>query len=134
MSHVNSQVQGASGITGWAITNLIIQGYPSPNTFGSVTALTNRPLTREAAQWPESSKLDIVSGINIMTDKGQAGLEDELKAKVKHLPEITHVYFFGKEPRFVNSKMILTFRLSVCHGPRWCEGSRCQQGDVVSSD
>ena len=95
----NSQeLTGASGITGWAITNLIIQGYPTPETFGSVTALTNRPLTREAAQWPESDKLDIVSGINIMTDKGQAGFEEELKTKVKHLPEITHVYFFGEAP------------------------------------
>jgi hypothetical protein len=34
-----------------------------------------------------------------MTDKGQAGFEEELKARVKHLPEVTHVYFFGEEPR-----------------------------------
>lgn len=96
---------GASGITGWAITNLIIQGYPTPETFGSVTALTNRPLSREAAQWPESSKLDVISGINIMTEKGQSGFEDELKAKVKHINEITHVYFFGmSHPRVYDQR------------------------------
>jgi hypothetical protein len=92
----DSYLAGASGITGWAITNLILQGYPSPDTFASVTALTNRPLSPEAAQWPPSPKLDVVSGIDILTDKGQSGLEAELKAKVKHISEITHVYFFGK--------------------------------------
>lgn len=91
-----SSHSGSSGITGWAITNLILNGYPTPDTFESVTALTNRPLTAEAAQWPESPKLQVVSGINILTDKGQAGLEDELKEKVKHIREVTHVYFFGE--------------------------------------
>ncbi|KAK0385088.1 hypothetical protein NLU13_7566 [Sarocladium strictum] len=84
-------VFGASGITGWAITNLILQGYPSPDTFASVTALTNRPLTAEQALWPESDKLQILSGIDIL----KPGLEDELKSKVKNIAEITHVYFFA---------------------------------------
>jgi len=113
MAPNHALVFGASGITGWAITNLIIQGYPTPETFGSVTALTNRPLSREAAQWPESDKLDIVSGINILTDKGQAGFEEELKAKVKHLPEVTHVYFFayvmdpdGEKEVAINKEML----------------------------
>lgn len=87
---------GASGITGWAITNLILNGYPTPESFGSVTALTNRPLGAEQAQWPESEKLQVVSGIDILTQKGQSGLEDELKSKVKHINEVTHVYFFGR--------------------------------------
>ena len=34
-----------------------------------------------------------------MADRGQAGLEKQLKAKVKHLPNITHVYFFGEKPQ-----------------------------------
>lgn len=95
MAPNHALVFGASGITGWAITNLILEGYPSPDTFASVTALTNRPLSVEAAQWPASPKLDIVSGIDILTDKGQAGLEEELKAKVKRIGDITHVYFFA---------------------------------------
>ena len=60
-----------------------------------MTALTNRPLTREIAQWPESNKLQIVSGLDLLTDKGQEGLEEEMKEKVKGIEKVTHVYFFG---------------------------------------
>ncbi|KAH7000002.1 hypothetical protein EDB80DRAFT_726028 [Ilyonectria destructans] len=95
MSSNHALVFGASGITGWAITNLILKGYPTPDTFESVTALTNRPLAAEAAQWPSSSKLQIVSGIDILTPKGQSGLEEELKSKVTHMSKVTHVYFFA---------------------------------------
>lgn len=82
---------GASGITGWSITNLILEGYPTPESFASVSALTNRPLSAEAAQWPQSPKLQIVSGIDILAPT----LEEELTSKVKHMSEITHVYFFA---------------------------------------
>ena len=87
---------GASGITGWAIVNDILNGFPTPETFDSVTALTNRPLSPEAAQWPASPKLQVVSGVDILTSKGQEGLEAELKEKVKNIDHITHVYFFGE--------------------------------------
>ncbi|KAM0255701.1 hypothetical protein ACHAPA_012384 [Fusarium lateritium] len=80
---------------GWATTNLILKGYPTPDVFESVTALTNRPLSAEAAQWPTSNKLQIVSGIDILTPKGISGLADELRSKVKYVAEITHVYFFA---------------------------------------
>ena len=40
-----------------------------------------------------------------MTDKGQNALEEQLKAKVKHLPDITHVYFFGAKPRFIHKEV-----------------------------
>ncbi|KAH6976936.1 hypothetical protein BKA56DRAFT_632876 [Ilyonectria sp. MPI-CAGE-AT-0026] len=95
MSSNHALVFGASGITGWAITNLILNGYPTPDTFESVTALTNRPLAAVAAQWPSSPKLQIVSGIDILTPKGQSGLEEELKSKVTHMSKVTHVYFFA---------------------------------------
>ena len=87
---------GASGITGWAITNQILNGYPSPDAFASVTALTNRPLSVEASQWPQSPKLQIVSGIDILNPKGQEALNAELREKVKNVEKISHVYFFGK--------------------------------------
>ncbi|KAH7133400.1 hypothetical protein B0J13DRAFT_562310 [Dactylonectria estremocensis] len=95
MSSNHALVFGASGITGWAITNLILNGYPAPDAFESVTALTNRPLTAEAAQWPTSPKLQVVSGIDILTQKGQSGLEEELKSRVTHMRQVTHVYFFA---------------------------------------
>lgn len=89
--------KGASGITGWAITRLILEGYPTADTFDSVTALTNRPLTAQDALWPaDSPKLQIVSGVDILTLKGQEGLEAELKERVKNASKITHVYFFGE--------------------------------------
>ncbi|KAF7537188.1 hypothetical protein G7054_g3886 [Neopestalotiopsis clavispora] len=88
-------VFGASGITGWAITKAILDGYPTADTFASVTALTNRPLSIEDALWTESPKLDVVSGLDLLTSKGQAGLEAELKERVKHAGEITHLYFFA---------------------------------------
>jgi hypothetical protein len=87
--------QGASGITGWAIVKAILDGYPTEDTFASITALTNRPLSLEDALWTKSPKLDVVSGIDLLTSKGQEGLEAELKAAVQHSGEITHVYFFG---------------------------------------
>jgi hypothetical protein len=86
---------GASGITGWAITNAILEGYPDEKTFSKVTALTNRPLSIEAAQWPASAKLQVVSGLDLLTSKGQEGLNAELKSKVQGIETVTHVFFFG---------------------------------------
>ena len=94
--YVPDTITGASGITGWAITNALINGYPDETTFSEVTALTNRPLTPEAAQWPASEKLQVVSGLDLLTEKGQEGLEAEMKAKVKGVETVTHVFFFGE--------------------------------------
>lgn len=97
--NVHSHISGASGITGWAITNALLNGYPNPSAFSKVTALTNRPLSREAAQWPESEKLQVVSGLDLLTSKGQEGLNAEMKEKVKGIENVTHVYFFGESKR-----------------------------------
>ncbi|KAI3550727.1 SirQ [Colletotrichum abscissum] len=84
---------GSSGITGWAIVNAILQGYPSQDTFDSVTALTNRPISSETTQWPVSEKLHVVSGVNILTPGGQEAFETDIRNKVENLRKITHVYF-----------------------------------------
>ena len=90
---------GASGITGWAVVNQIVaRGYPSPETFASVTALTNRPLSPEASQWPPSPKLDVVSGVDVLNPGGQAALEEDMRARVGRIGDVTHVYFFGECP------------------------------------
>ncbi len=86
---------GASGISGWAVTNALLSDYPSPDAFSKVTALTNRPLSKEQAQWPESSKLQLVSGIDLLTSKGQEGLEEEMKSKIADISTVSHVYFFS---------------------------------------
>jgi hypothetical protein len=88
---------GASGISGWAITNQLLKGYPTPESFSQVTALTNRPLSAEATLWPQSEKLQMHSGIDLNTDKGQQGLEQELKSKIKGIENVSHVFFFGRK-------------------------------------
>jgi hypothetical protein len=95
-----TEITGASGITGWAITNALINGYPDEKTFSKVTALTNRPLTAEQALWLALEKLQIVNGLDLLTDKGQQGLEAEMKAKVMDIETVTHVYFFGQQNNF----------------------------------
>ncbi|KAK3691343.1 hypothetical protein LTR37_018704 [Vermiconidia calcicola] len=87
-------VFGATGIQGWAIVNQMLEGYPSEDAFEKVTALTNRPIT-EKMLWPESKKLQIVSGINLLTDKGQEGLEQEMKERIPSIETVTHMFFFA---------------------------------------
>ena len=87
-------VFGATGIQGWAIVNQILKGYPSHDAFDKITALTNRPITDEIL-WPESKKLQIVSGINLLTDKGQEGLEKAMREKIPDVESVTHMFFFG---------------------------------------
>jgi len=98
MPENHALVFGASGITGWAITNQILKGYPEADTFKKVTALTNRPLKQEATLWPTSEKLQLVSGLDLMNEKGQQALEDEMKSKIKDVDTVTHVFFFGVFP------------------------------------
>ncbi|KAG2419077.1 hypothetical protein HFD88_002181 [Aspergillus terreus] len=92
-SNNHALVFGASGITGWAIVNAILNGYPSPDAFSKVTALTNRPLSAEQAQWPSSSKLQLVSGIDLQSDPET--LQRELRTHVKDIETVSTVYFFA---------------------------------------
>lgn len=87
-------VFGATGIQGWAIVNQILNGYPTEDAFEKVTALTNRPIT-ETMLWPESKKLQVVSGINLLTDKGQDGLVKEMEENIPNVKSVTHMFFFG---------------------------------------
>ncbi|GAQ08539.1 hypothetical protein ALT_5860 [Aspergillus lentulus] len=64
----------------WAIVHEIPNDYPSPTTFDYVTALTNRSLSRDVAQWSSSDKLQVVSGLDLLRGD-QASLEDEIKKK-----------------------------------------------------
>jgi hypothetical protein len=95
MAGHHALIFGASGITGWAIANQILEGYPTPETFSKVTALTNRPLKPEATLWPQSEKLQLVSGLDLNNPAGQKALEEELKKAVKGIETVSHVFFFG---------------------------------------
>ncbi|KAJ5697819.1 hypothetical protein N7488_011503 [Penicillium malachiteum] len=90
----NALVFGASGITGWAIVNAILNDYPSPEILSRVNALTNRPLPPDVAQWPQSEKLNVVSGLDLLRGN-QVDLERSLKERVPEIEKTTHVYFFA---------------------------------------
>jgi uncharacterized protein YbjT (DUF2867 family) len=88
-------VLGASGITGWAIVNELLNDYPAPGVFKHVTAITNRPLSSEAAGWPKDSRLQTISGIDLL--KGtQEELEETLRQKIQGIDNVTEVFFNGK--------------------------------------
>lgn len=87
-------VFGASGISGWAIVNQLLAGYPSKTAFHRITALTNRPLPPEIAQWPSDSRLNVVSGIDLL-DGSQDTLEKVMKEKIRGIESTTQVFFFS---------------------------------------
>jgi nucleoside-diphosphate-sugar epimerase len=92
MAEKHALVFGASGITGWAIVNELLTNHPDAQRFTKVTAVTNRPFPAHISRWPKSSKLDIVSGIDIL--KGdQNDLDREMKRDIKGISAVTHVYF-----------------------------------------
>ena len=88
-------VFGASGISGWAIVNQILSDYPAKGVFSAVTALTNRPLPAEYALWPKDSRLDVVSGLDLMKGS-QEDLEASMKEKIKGIENVTQVFYFCK--------------------------------------
>ena len=86
-------ILGASGILGWATVNAILSGYPSRDAFSKVTAVVNRPLTREVAQWPEDPRLEIFSGVDLLKGS-QEDLEKVMKEKIKSIETVNQVFFF----------------------------------------
>ncbi|KAL2867425.1 uncharacterized protein BJX67DRAFT_372039 [Aspergillus lucknowensis] len=87
-------VFGAAGLLGWAVVNQLLSGYPSSKPFSRVTAVLNRPVSREELYWPSGSvSLHIVSGINLLQGTGN-DLAKQLKEKVIGADGITHVFYF----------------------------------------
>jgi hypothetical protein len=86
-------VAGASGISGWALVNTLLSNYPKAGVFSKITALTNRPLPKDVSQWPEDSRLNVISGIDLL--KGDQGnLEKNLAENIEDVKTVTHLYFF----------------------------------------
>jgi nucleoside-diphosphate-sugar epimerase len=88
-------VFGASGVTGWAFVNELLNDYPAKGIWDSVYALTNRPLTAKAAMWPDDPRLHLVSGVDLL-EGNQQDLESKLKSQVQGIKEVTHVYYLGQ--------------------------------------
>lgn len=89
-------VMGASGITGWAIVNQLLRGYPRKGIFSKVTAVTNRPLSPQGTLWPQSDSLRLVSGLDLASGS-QEDLQSKMKCKIKDIENVTDVYFYGEQ-------------------------------------
>ncbi len=104
-------VFGASGVAGWGVVDQLLSNYPNPGTFSRVTALVNRPLTREQSHWPQPSPLhpefNLVSGINL-AEGGVLELSEILEKEVRDLESVTHMFYFGKQKKFHEIPMIPT--------------------------
>ncbi|KAL4985904.1 hypothetical protein BDW68DRAFT_198455 [Aspergillus falconensis] len=87
-------VFGASGITGWGVVNALLSDYPTPDAFDRVTALTNRPLSAEDSGWAASKKLNVVSGLDLLSGE-QATLEEKIRQQVPQIGTVSHLYFFA---------------------------------------
>lgn len=98
---------GATGIQGWAIVKQLLNDYPSADAFDRVTALSNRPVP-ENVLWPASGKLHMTSGIDLLTDDGQEGLEKNFKANIANIDSVSHVFFCGKTCLACAEPLILT--------------------------
>ncbi|RDW77831.1 hypothetical protein BP6252_05884 [Coleophoma cylindrospora] len=82
-------VFGASGITGWAITNEALS-YPTSTTFDSIVGLTSRKLSLEASGLPLDPRLELYDGLDLSRDVNSIV---EYLRKIKHVESFTHVYF-----------------------------------------
>jgi hypothetical protein len=82
-------VFGASGITGWAITNSALS-YPTSSTFRRVVGLTSRPLSMEDSGFPRDPRLRLYSGLDLSQDA--FSIAKYLKS-TENINDITHVYF-----------------------------------------
>ncbi|KAK6366868.1 hypothetical protein LTS17_010419 [Exophiala oligosperma] len=112
-------VFGASGITGWAIVNQLLSNSPEAQAFSKVSAVTVRPISAEKALWPDSSKLSIYSGIDLIRLNAE-GTKDVLKQKIPDIDTVTHVFFNSykwvedpKEESIVNSSMLEKATMAV---------------------
>ncbi|GFP55947.1 short chain dehydrogenase sirQ [Trichoderma asperellum] len=88
-NELQALVFGASGITGWAITNAALS-YPTPTTFKRVVGLTNRPLSVKEAALPQDPRLHLYPGLDLSQDSQTI---TEYLSKIDNIGETTHVYF-----------------------------------------
>lgn len=93
----NALVFGASGITGWSVVNELLSTSDDAQCFDRVIALTVRRLDAEAALWPESSKLQVVDGVDL-TRGSKNDLASILRDKVPSIGSVTHLFFNSQYP------------------------------------
>ncbi|KAJ5179970.1 hypothetical protein N7492_003180 [Penicillium capsulatum] len=67
----------------------------SPGSFSKVTAIANRPFTAEEANWSKDSRLQIVSGADLLMGN-VASLRQALPEKVSSPETVSHIYYAGE--------------------------------------
>ncbi|KAJ7661383.1 hypothetical protein DFH06DRAFT_1281487 [Mycena polygramma] len=94
-THAHALVFGASGLAGWGVVEQLLENYPAKGTFSKVTAVVNRPINVADSLWPtpDSPSLDLVTGINLAQGTVES-FTALLAEKVKHISNVTHVYYF----------------------------------------
>ena len=97
-SYKHALVFGASGVSGWAVINQLLQGYPNNERWDRVTALTNRPLSLEVSQWSSNDNLQIISGIDLLLGT-QDDLSDVMSKRIANVESVTHIFYYGKNTR-----------------------------------
>jgi hypothetical protein len=88
-------VFGASGISGWSIVNQLLTDSLEARKFSKISAVTVRPITAEKALWPDSPRLKIYSGIDLVRNSSE-GVKDVLKQRIPDIETVTHVFFNSK--------------------------------------
>ncbi len=113
-------VFGASGLVGWGVVDQLLSNYPTQGTFSTVSALVNRPFNVEDSFWPEQSParpdLQLISGVNLAGTTVK-DLQKLLKAEVKGIERVTHVFYFGTICSIVRS-----LPSSLCLFHKWDTG------------
>jgi hypothetical protein len=94
-------VFGASGVSGWAFVNELLHDYPRPGIWKRINALTNRPLSQTSTLWPADSRLNLVTGIDLLS--GSQEVLTSSMSKIEGIDEVTHVYYLGKFVKSTNA-------------------------------
>ncbi|EEP77034.1 predicted protein [Uncinocarpus reesii 1704] len=91
-------VLGASGISGWAFTNQLLQDYPRPGIWDRITGLTRKPMSEEElSYWPRDERFTLASGFDLHNDEEDV-LRQKLEDRVKDVESLTHVYYLIQDP------------------------------------
>ncbi|CZR63447.1 uncharacterized protein PAC_13344 [Phialocephala subalpina] len=99
-SAIEALVFGASGITGWAITNSALS-YPTPTAFSRVVGFTSRPLSLKDLDFPSDPRLQLYSGLDLSQD---ADTITKYLKKIENIDQITHHTYIEAGPMKVQSR------------------------------
>ncbi|KAK7049975.1 hypothetical protein VNI00_005406 [Paramarasmius palmivorus] len=97
MAGKHAIIFGASGITGWAVVDQLLRGYPTKGTFTRVTALINRPFPLSKSGWvldTDIPEIQLVSGVDLVAGSAEESIRS-LKERIESLESVTHAFYFA---------------------------------------